>query len=88
MWGEAPMAPEEIFETFAAYIEGKIPKLVRCFKAVSSRHNEEKHRSFFWLALLASGPGLVLHLPLMKRLSEGRLSDGWLERYSAENPKY
>lgn len=28
MWGEAPMAPEEIFETFAAYIEGKIPKLV------------------------------------------------------------
>ena len=29
MWGEAPMAPEEIFETFAVYIEGKIPKLVR-----------------------------------------------------------
>lgn len=23
------MAPEEIFETFAVYIEGKIPKLVR-----------------------------------------------------------
>lgn len=29
MWGEAPIVPEEIFETFAAYIEGKIPKLVR-----------------------------------------------------------
>ena len=29
MWGEAPIVPEEIFETFASYIEGKIPKLVR-----------------------------------------------------------
>lgn len=29
MWGEAPIAPEDIFETFASYIEGKIPKLVR-----------------------------------------------------------
>lgn len=29
MWGEAPIVPEEICETFASYIEGKIPKLVR-----------------------------------------------------------
>lgn len=31
MWGEAPIVPEEIFETFASYIEGKIPTLVRAF---------------------------------------------------------
>ncbi|CAN0409538.1 unnamed protein product, partial [Discosporangium mesarthrocarpum] len=27
MWGESPINPEEVFETFASYIEGKIPKL-------------------------------------------------------------
>ncbi|CAM9209721.1 unnamed protein product [Ectocarpus sp. 6 AP-2014] len=30
MWGEAPIVPGEIFETFASYIEGKIPKLPWC----------------------------------------------------------
>ncbi|CAN0144090.1 unnamed protein product [Ascophyllum nodosum] len=30
MWGEAPIAPEDIFETFASYIEGRIPKLPWC----------------------------------------------------------
>ncbi|CAM9290367.1 unnamed protein product [Scytosiphon promiscuus] len=30
MWGEAPIVPEEIFETFASYIEGKIPTLPWC----------------------------------------------------------
>ena len=34
------MTPEEIFETFAAYIEGKIPKLVR----ESRRHTVERER--------------------------------------------
>lgn len=36
MWGEAPIVPGEIFETFASYIEGKIPKLVRKKRSTGS----------------------------------------------------
>jgi len=30
MWGEAPLTPEEIFEVFASYVEGKIPIIPWC----------------------------------------------------------
>lgn len=38
MWGEAPITHEDIFQTFAAYIEGKIPKLVRPYQPYLRHH--------------------------------------------------
>ena len=30
MWGEAPVLPEDVYEVFASYVEGKIPLLPWC----------------------------------------------------------
>lgn len=42
MWGESPIVPEEIFETFASYIEGKIPTLVGASVALRLRDEARK----------------------------------------------
>jgi methylenetetrahydrofolate reductase (NADPH) len=36
MWGEAPLAPEEVYEVFAKYVEGSIPVLPWCETPVHS----------------------------------------------------
>lgn len=39
MWGEAPITEQEVFETFALYIEGRIPNLVSYIRHFASRVN-------------------------------------------------
>lgn len=54
MWGEAPLAPEEIGEVFVKYIEGKIPILPWCETALQVETNTiaplllEINRKGFW----------------------------------------
>ena len=39
MWGEGPIVPEEIYEVFAQYVEGKIPILPWCESATQEETN-------------------------------------------------
>jgi methylenetetrahydrofolate reductase (NADPH) len=54
MWGEAPLAPEEIGEVFVKYIEGKIPILPWCETALQVETNTiaplllDINRKGFW----------------------------------------
>lgn len=67
MWGEAPIAPEEIFETFASYIEGRIPKLVspcssvgRRIAGAGTRGSFAKHHSQLATLFYSSFCGLAI----------------------------